>query len=1197
MAENKEENKKSPVVQKEEEILKFWRENKIFEKTLEKTNGGKPFVFYDGPPFATGLPHYGHLLAGTIKDAIPRYQTMKGRFVRRKWGWDCHGLPIENLIESELNLAHKKDIEDLGVGKFNEAARASVLRYVSDWKEIIPRMGRFVDMKDGYKTMDTEYTESIWWAFKELFKKGLIYEGYKSMHICPRCETTLASSEVAQGYKDITDISVTAKFEILPDTNKLKANEAKSYLLAWTTTPWTLPGNVALAINKDINYVNARIMNKESGIKESYILAKDRINEVFKDIEYEIIEEIKGDELVGKKYKPLFDYYLSAGQSDSKNKNLENHENGWKIYSADFVTTESGTGIVHIAPAFGEDDMALGKKYDLPFIQHVGIDGRFKDEITDFAGEYVKPKENSQKTDIEIIKYLAHKNLLFSKEKIIHSYPHCWRCDTPLLNYAANSWFMKVTKIKEKMAKENKKVLWVPKTVGDNRFGNWIDGARDWAISRTRYWGAPLPVWKCGLCENIEVVGSIEDMRDKIVASNNEYFVVRHGQADHNARNIISSKENNSHHLTEKGKTQAIQAVENIKKKGEIDVVFASPFVRTRETTEIITGKLGIPKEKIIFDKRIGEIDISAFEGESPREYHKNFSSIEEKFIKKIDGVETLTEVRRRVMEFLYEIDRKYSDKKILIITHEYPTWMIFAGARGADNKESAKMKEGKDDFIKTGEVMSVDFSYIPHNNNYEVDLHRPYIDSVVLSCRCGGQMHRIPEVFDCWFESGSMPYAQFHYPFENKREFENNFPADFIAEGIDQTRGWFYTMLALCTGLFGKSPYNTVIVNGMVLAEDGAKMSKRLQNYPEPMDVVSKYGADAVRFYMLSSPIVHGEDLSFSEKAVDEVYKKNILRLQNVVTFYKTYDSALQKKPLGGRTSKWGSNSKNVLDRWILVRLDELVGEVSSAMDNYELDRATRPIAEFIDDLSTWYIRRSRDRFKSEDKNDKEQALLTTRYALLTFSKIIAPFMPFLAESVYKEAGGKKESVHLENWPKEETGILYNIFGIGKKDSVIIKEMKDVRRIVSLGLEARANVGIKVRQPLSSLGVKKAAGYKIQDTNLTELIKNEVNVKEVTFDEIIKNEVEIDTEITPELKKEGQVRELSRQIQDMRKKRELTPDDRISLKIKTNKEGEDLVKSFEDQIKKTVLADRIEFVVNEGEGINIDDISFTIKF
>ncbi|GMQ95368.1 MAG: hypothetical protein BMS9Abin13_481 [Patescibacteria group bacterium] len=1148
------EPEKSDWAKREEEILAFWDEGGIFEKSLKKNEGGERFVFYDGPPFATGLPHYGHLLASVIKDVIPRYLTMRGDLVRRVWGWDCHGLPVENLIEKELGLAHKKDIEEYGIEKFNAAARESVLRYDNDWKRIIRRVGRWVDMEEGYRTMDASYTESIWWAFKTLHDKGLIYKGYKVMHICPRCETTLANTEVALGYKDITDISVTVKFELV--------SEPGTYVLAWTTTPWTLPGNVALAVHSEIKYAKVRIG------EENFIVAVEKLDEVFEDKEYEIIEEFKGKELVGKEYKPVFDYYQNMG--------LENEEKGWKIYSADFVTMESGTGIVHIAPAFGEDDMALWKKYDLPFIQHVAMDGAFKEDVKDFAGLPVKPKEDHQSTDIAIIKHLAHAGLLFAKKKITHSYPHCWRCDTPLLNYAASSWFMKVTAIRDRLVEVNKEITWVPERMKEGRFGKWLSGARDWAISRSRFWGAPLPVWECSACKMREVMGSVEEIRAKS-EKRNSYFVMRHGEVESNVKKFVSSKVDRKQPLTENGIKQVYNEAKNLKKE-KIDIIFSSDFNRTKETAERMAEHLGFSKDEIIFDKRLREINTGEFDGKRAEEYHSFFSSYEEMFTKTPPGGENLMDLRRRVMDFLSEINTNYSGKNILIVTHEYPSWFLFAGSSGVDIVKTVAMKEERgDDFIKNAEVLALDFVSFPHNDNWELDLHRPYIDEVVFPCVCGEEMRRIPEVFDCWFESGSMPFAQFHYPFEHKEEFGKEksglFPADFIAEGVDQTRGWFYSMLVLSVALFDETAFKSVIVNGLVLAEDGQKMSKRLKNYPDPSYIVEKYSADALRYYLLSSPVVRGEDLNFSEKGVDEVQKKVIGRLLNVVSFYKLYED--KSVPLD-------SGSDDILDRWILARLRELVGEVGSALDSYELERAARPLGAFVDDLSTWYLRRSRARFKSDDRGGKEQALATTRFVLLEFAKVLAPFMPFVAEELYRKVGGEKGSVHLEEWPE-----------VGKTSKGILEEMKEVRQMVSLGLEARAREGIKVRQPLQELRVK----TKELGGGLADLIKDEVNVKSVIFDESMQEDVEIDTRITPELKKEGQFRDLVRHIQDLRKKEKFIPSDLATLSIETSREGKALVEEFMGELKKATPLKSVEFgEVAEGAEIKIDDLVFKIK-
>ncbi len=571
----------------EERILKFWKTNAIFDKT--ENHGEKPFIFYDGPPFATGLPHYGHLLASAIKDVIPRYRVMRGEKVRRRWGWDCHGLPVENVVEKELDLKTKKDIESYGIEKFNAAAQESVLRYTEEWKEIIPRFGRFVDMEHDYRTMDPSYTESIWWAFKTLYDKGLIYEGYKPMHICPRCETTLANFEVNQGYKDVTDISITVKFPIV--------GEEHTFLLAWTTTPWTLPGNVALAVSPELTYVRAQAGN------EIFILAKERAPHVLTG-EYTVVGELSGTELVGKKYLPPFNYF-------SDDTTLAHHERGWAVYAADFVTAEEGTGIVHIAPAFGEDDMELREREELPFIQHVGMDGRFTSQVSDFADSLVKPKEDPQATDILILKHLASKNLLFAKEKVTHSYPHCWRCDTPLLNYAASSWFVKVTALKDELIKANQTVTWIPSHIKDGRFGKWLEGARDWAISRSRFWGAPLPVWRCGECGESKVIGSLKELGETRTM-NNSYLLLRHGEIEANKTGQVSSKVDEETPLTPDGISVLEKSAEELKEE-KPNLIICSPFFRTKKTAQIIARALNIPLDAIIEDPALGELNTGSF--------------------------------------------------------------------------------------------------------------------------------------------------------------------------------------------------------------------------------------------------------------------------------------------------------------------------------------------------------------------------------------------------------------------------------------------------------------------------------------------------------------------------------------------------------------------------------------------------------
>ncbi|MCD5390112.1 MAG: class I tRNA ligase family protein, partial [Candidatus Pacebacteria bacterium] len=875
---NKQENQqieKSAVAQSEESILSFWQENKIFEKTLEnKTNGD--FVFYDGPPFATGLPHYGHLLAGTIKDIIPRYKTMQGFHVPRKWGWDCHGLPIENLIERELGLATKKDIEDLGIDKFNTAARNSVLRYEDEWKKYVPRSGRFVDMDNAYMAMDAEYMESIWWVFSELNKKGLTKEGFKAMHLCPRCETTLANFEVNQGYKDVTDISVTAKFEL--------KDEPGTYMLAWTTTPWTLPGNVALAVGADIDYV------KVLSDGETYICGKELLEKVFENKEFEIISEMKGSDLVDREYIAPFDYY----QNDPE---IENTKNGWKVLAADFVTTEDGTGIVHIAPAFGTDDMQLGEMHDLPFVQHVAKSGAFKHVFAetidggDFAGMLVKQKNDLMSTDIEIIKRLAHDGKLFSKKKLVHSYPHCWRCDTPLLNYATTSWYVNVPQIKDQLVESNEKVHWVPEHVGKGRFGKWLDGARDWALSRSRFWGTPLPVWFNPETEENVIIGSYDELCSYAKKSGNNYHVVRHGQSQSNLDGSINAKLGTENGLTDLGREQAFGEVAELR-DAKIDMIIVSPMQRTRETADILAKELGLNSDAVYVDERLIELQPGdVWEGKKWDDFHVTTRSKGgNPYLCRLENNgESLQDVYKRSMKLMFELEEKYQDKNILIISHGGVVRMLQFGMAHRGLEKYAEDFFYNSPLVKNGDVLKLDFVPFPHNAEMEIDIHRPYIDDFEL-VQDGVKLERTKDVFDVWFDSASMPYAQQHYPFENKEQFENQFPAQFIAEGLDQTRGWFYVMTVIGNALFGKTPFENVIVNGLILAEDGKKMSKSLKNYPDPYMMFDTVGADALRLYMINSPVVRAEEFAFVEKGVREVASKVMGRLRNTMSLYKMY-------------------------------------------------------------------------------------------------------------------------------------------------------------------------------------------------------------------------------------------------------------------------------------------------------------------
>ncbi len=1174
---------KTDLAKREEETLAFWRDRSIFQKTLDKKAPNGDFVFYDGPPFATGLPHYGHILAGTIKDAIPRYKTMRGFRVPRRWGWDCHGLPIENEIEKQLGLKTKKDIEELGIEKFNDAASNAVLRYAEDWKNIVPRTGRFVDMENDYRTMDSSYTESIWWGFKKLWGDKLVYKGFKSMHLCPRCGTTLSNFEVNQGYKDITDLSVTVKFKVKkPEKIGLSGDV---YLLAWTTTPWTLPGNMALAVLDAVDPLKEVERYVSWHENNSTVISSARFFRQLGKKDSEIIHLFGSSDLVGLEYEPPYDYYAAA--------DIQNKENAWKVYAASFVATDEGTGIVHIAPAFGDDDLALAQRERIPVVHHVAETGVFKPEIAAFAGMPVKPKDDKERgvdhqdADVAVIKDLAHRGLLFAKEKLTHSYPHCWRCDTPLLNYAASSWFLKVASWKDKLAAANEKVRWVPESIGTYRFGNWLAEARDWAISRSRYWGAPLPVWGCAQCDEETVVGSLKELKEKTKRSGNRYFVVRHGQASHMLTDVYTTDPKGESGLTELGKEQVAGAADAIPRSGPI-ILLSSPIRRARESADILAEKLGVAKENIIVDERLREISFGEFDGRSKFDYYA-FLERPDWYTARPAGGESLEDVKVRFGRALYDYESRYADSTVVIVTHAVAFTALSAvleGARGSTLLNTTRA------LVSPGTVEELPFVPLPVNEKFEIDFHRPYIDSIRLVCgSCGAPVERIPDVFDCWYESGSMPYAQQHYLGEGTKDFDPargaGYPADFIAEGLDQTRGWFYSLLVLNMALFGEAPYRHVIVNGIIRAEDGQKMSKRLKNYPDPLDVISTYGADSIRYYLLSSPVVRGEDINFSEQGVGEVSKKIIMRLANVRSFLDLYaadGTKLSSKELRAQTAA----RANPLDRWILSRLGETVRAVTDGFESYELDRATRPIGSFIDDLSTWYVRRSRDRFRDPSSGDYGHARAALQFVLVELAKILAPVMPFFAEELYqgvKPADGK-ESVHLEEWP-DDLGV----------DETILKEMAEVRRISSQALEIRSRDTIRVRQPLSKLTAISAllAESPYRDA-LEVLVEEEVNVKNAVFFPGDSNEVMLDTALTDELREEGVLRDVVRAIQEWRKQNGFSMSDTPTLAVEVDAAGEAFFKKFSGSIVEQTGLAKLERTVSATEG-GAPGFPFSVSF
>ena len=845
----------------EEEILNFWRKENIFQKSISERPTDKPFSFYDGPPFATGLPHYGHLLAGTIKDVIPRYKTMRGFRVERRFGWDTHGLPIEFEVEQSLGLKGRHEIETFGEAKFNEECRAIVLRYTEEWRETVERMARWVDFDNDYKTMDIDFMESVWWVFKSLWDKGLIYEGVKVVPYSWRVSTPLSNFEANLNYKDVQDPSVTLRFKIKSEENL--------YFLAWTTTPWTLPSNMGLCAGEKLIY--CKIKDKKSG--DSYILTKSRIDTYFEEGSYEVLEEMRGSDLKGYSYEPLFDFAKSHVDTT----------NTWALQLDDYVSDESGTGIVHLA-CFGEDDVRIFQREDIPIFDPVDEEGNFMDYMGFIAGLNIKD------ADKLIVQKLKEERKMFRHETVQHSYPFCWRTDTPLIYKPISTWFVNVEAIKERMVEHNKTVHWVPGHIRDGRFGMWLENARDWAISRNRFWGTPLPVWK-----------------------------------------------------SEDGDVLCIGSVAEL---------------------EEITGK-------------------------------------------KID------------------------------------------------------------------------------------DIHKHFVDPLLIE-RNGKTYQRVPEVLDCWFESGSMPYAQEHYPFENKERFEANFPADFICEGLDQTRGWFYTLAVLGSALFDTPAFKNCIVNGLILAEDGKKMSKRLKNYPDPNEMLNKYGADAVRLYMLNSPAVRGEDLRFSEKGLIETTRQQLLPLWNALAFLSTY-----AKIDGWEPTPENLNVKkcNPIDRWIMSRLQKLIAEVQKEMDGYDLNRSVAPFVGFIDLLTNWYIRRSRRRFwKAGQGQDKREAYATLYTVLFEFSKIIAPFIPYIADGIFRTLRQESDhqSVHLALFPEADSDY---------RDIELEKQMELVLSTVTMGRALRAKHQLKIRQPLPKifLVTHDPEAKNVLET-LADLITDELNIKEVVI-------------------------------------------------------------------------------------------------
>jgi len=1181
-----EENNKSQRAQAEEKVLEFWKENKIFEKSLEKESPKGEYVFYEGPPTANGKPGIHHLEARAFKDAIPRYKTMQGFHVRRKAGWDTHGLPVELQVEKKLGLSSKKAIEEYGIAKFNKECKESVWEYTDLWSKFTDRIGYWVDQDNPYVTYHNNYIESVWNVVKEADNQKLLFKDYKVVPWCPRCGTGLSSHELAQGYQDVKDLSVYVKFKLtkassdtlaqalgrgerepVPDHSQEYADSSfqDTYILAWTTTPWTLPGNVALAVGEKMDYVKIKI-----NTGETFFIAKERLSVI--DGQYEIVGELKGSDLIGLEYEPLYPY-LKEIISDEEKPKLDK---AYKVYGADFVTTEDGTGVVHTAVMYGQDDFELGTKIGLPKVHLVGLDGKFF-EGTDFlSGRFVRDKE----TAVEIIKDLAHRGLLFKKEKYEHSYPHCWRCKTALIYYARDSWYIRMSELRDKMVKENERINWEPSYIKEGRFGEWLRDIKDWAISRERYWGTPLPVWTCDKCNKKEVIGSIEDIKSKTKKSGNKYFVMRHGQAENNTLNILNSNNDKEFHLTELGKQQVKESAEIIKNI-KFDYIFVSPILRTQETFHILNKEFNFSCP-VITEKNISERDAGVFDGKSPEEFIKIFKNMDEEFSLRPEKGENLNDIRKRFGDFLYSLDSNYQNKNILIISHGDPVCISHAVSEGMNIKQTINFFENN--YPKNAEVKELDFAPLPHNENYELDLHKPYIDEVPLVCDCGGSLIRTKEVMDVWLDSGTMPFSQDHYPFENKELIDSGrgYPADFICEAIDQTRGWFYTLHAVGAIMGKGKAYKNVICLGHILDANGKKMSKSLGNIVDPWMMIEKYGVDTLRMWMyaVNQP---GESKNFDEKTVSELHNKIFNLLYNVLAFYELYrDPHLELLAYKG--------SDNVLDKWIITKFEILQKEVTENLDNYKLLEPVRAIRDFIGDLSTWYVRRSRERLKDGDVDAKK-----TLYLILkNLAKLMAPFAPFTAEDIWQKlkVDGDAESVNLTEWSFSDMPRQ----GLGEG---VIEKMEKTREIVTMGLQARQKSGIPVRQPLTKIEVKELPGEKAGielDEEYLEIIKDEINVKEIKIVQAeTESEIKLDTHITEELREEGLYRELCRAMQDLRKKKGLNPNDIINIKVSINVEGQEFLNKFSGELLKAVGIKNLEIGETDGDTIKVGEFEFKV--
>ena len=1141
MAEMRDADRQMNLPKREEEILKFWEEHRIFEKTLAKTlrqaqgKPGKRFVFYEGPPYANGLPGIHHFEARVFKDIIIRHRAMQGFAVPRKAGWDTHGLPVEIQVEKELGLKSKRDIERYGIAKFNAKCRESVLAHKEQWERFTRRIGYWLDLEHAYLTLSTDYIETLWWVIREFAKKKLLYEDFKVVPWCPRCQTPLSSHELGFGYQTVRDRSVYVRFPLKSDQPRWR----KTAILSWTTTPWTLPGNVALAVNPGEEYVRV----PDPAVKHQWLILgqkpfRDMVSRSLFPPEYrsslmlDDIDTFKGNELVGLGYEPPF--------AVSKLASPKSH----RVYAADFVSTEEGTGVVHTAVMYGEDDYRLGKEVGLPTVHTVTETGHFTRDVPGgLAGLPVKDAGTGK----TIITALRSRSLLFAEEDYEHEYPFCWRCETALLYYARQGWWVSMSVLKPKLIASNETINWVPETIKHGRFGEFLNEVRDWAFSRERYWGTPLPIWKCTGCAQVRVASSLADL-DAFDPAPATLIVMRHGEALHNVRgtvNPVRAANDRKNVLTERGRRDVAASARRLKREG-IQVIVASPSLRAQETAKIVARALGI--KRITTEPALSDVKIGGFEGRPIAEFLEAFSRFEERFTQKPQSAENLREIRARVMRAILEIRKKHSEKHVLVVTHGEPSWMLMSALEGLPEPDYQEVL-----LLKPGEFRVLRIHNWPYNSAGELDLHRPYVDEIRLKCgACGGEMYRVPEVADVWFDSGAMPFAQAHYPFAfakgRKAKDESSklaYPADYICEGVDMTRGWFYVLLAVATALGKKAPYRNVVSLGLVLDQNGQKMSKSKGNVVDPWVMIAKYGTDAIRwyFYTINAP---GDPKRFDENDVLLRLRGALATLWNSFVFFDTYvDKA--------KSEKRKAKGANVLDRWVVAKLNELTAGVTERLGDYDIVGAARALDQFIlDDFSNWYLRRSRRRFqRPASRAEKDEAAAVTGLALLRLCELMAPFTPFLAEVIYRELkaklGLKEESVHLRSWPKAKGRRLKELSG----------GMAEVRRLAALALAERAKAGIKVRQPLAKLKVK---SQKLKVPGLLDVLKDEANVKEVVIDPKIDGDIGLDTIISEQLHEEGVARELVRNIQELRREAGFKPGQAARCRVSGDRDLESIV-------------------------------------